>query len=106
MSPERFSHLLSLVRPSISREITKLRKPISAGECLAITLRYLVTGDSMQTISFSYRVGHSTVCGIIDDTCHALWDVLATEYLRRQCLQKNGSLSVKSLKKSGTSLTV
>ena len=83
MSPERFSHLLSLVGPSISREITKLRKPISAGERLAITLRYLVTGDSMQTISFSYRVGHSTVCGIIDDTCDALWDVLATEYLRR-----------------------
>ena len=33
----------------------------------------------MQTISFSYKVGHSTVCGIIDDTCH----VLATEYLKR-----------------------
>ena len=92
MSPERFSHLLSLVGPSISHEITKLRKPISAGERLAITLRYLVTGDSMQTISFSYRVGHSTVCGIIDDTCDALWDVLATEYLRRPMSPKEWKL--------------
>ena len=86
-SPERFSHLLglsiSLLGLSISRQITKLLKPISAGECLTITLRYLVTGDSMQTISFSYRICHSTVCGVIDDTCEALWDVLATEYLRR-----------------------
>ena len=43
----------------------------------------MVTGDSMQTISFSCRVGHSTICGIIDSTCDALWNVLSCEYLRR-----------------------
>ena len=37
----------------------------------------------MQTISFSCRVGHSTICGIIDSTCDALWNVLSCEYLRR-----------------------
>ena len=35
----------------------------------------------MQTISFSYRLGHSTVCSIIDDTCDAIWKVLSPEYL-------------------------
>ena len=88
MSPERFAHLLSLVGPAITRQTTTFREPISAGERLAITLRYLVTGDSMQTISFSYRVGHSTVCGIIDSTCDALWDVLSSEYLRRPLCQE------------------
>ena len=82
MSTERFGHLLSLVGPTVTRQTTNFREPISAGERLAITLRYLVTGDSMQTISFSYRVGHSTVCGIIDSTCDALWTVLCREYLR------------------------
>ena len=36
----------------------------------------------MQTVSFSYRVGHSTVSGIIDNTCDALWSVLLHDYMR------------------------
>lgn len=82
-SPERFDHLLSMVGPAITGNRTNCREPISAGERLAITLRCLVTGYSMQTITFSYRVGHSTVCGIIDSTCDALWEALSPEYLRR-----------------------
>ena len=69
MSPERFAHLLSLVGPAITRQTTSFRQPIQSDERLAITLRYLVTSDSMQTISFSYRVGHSTICGIIAMLC-------------------------------------
>ena len=44
------------------------------------TLRYLVTG--MQTISFSYRLGHSTVSCIIEETCQAIWEALSPEFLR------------------------
>ena len=69
MTPQRFDHLLSLVGPLISHQETKFRAPVSANERLAVTLRYLATGDSMQTIAFSYRLGHSTVCNIIDHTC-------------------------------------
>ena len=83
MTPQRFSHLLGLVGPSIRRQDTYFRQAIPPGERLAITLRYLVTGDSMQTISFSYRVGHSTVSGIIDSTCDALWNVLLPQYMLR-----------------------
>ena len=36
----------------------------------------------MQTIAFSYRLGHSTVCMIVDDTCDAIWNSLSTDYLR------------------------
>ena len=36
----------------------------------------------MQTIAFSYRLGHSMVCGIIEDTCEAIWNALAADYLR------------------------
>jgi hypothetical protein len=88
MSPERFDHLLGLVGPVISRQTTNFRSAISPGERLAITLCYLVTDDSMQTNSFNFRVGHSTVCGIIDNTCDALWNVLSPEYLRRPATQE------------------
>ena len=36
----------------------------------------------MQTIAFSYRLRHSTVCTIIEDKCDELWNTLAPEYLR------------------------
>ena len=47
-----------------------------------ILCRYLATGDSMQTIAFSYQVGHSTVCGIIKETCIAIWNALKPVYLK------------------------
>ena len=83
MTPQRFSYLLGLVGPSITRQDTRLRLAIPPDDRLAITLHYLVTGDSIQSISFSYRVGHSTVSGIIDSTCDALWKVLLPEYMTR-----------------------
>lgn len=82
MSPTRFDDLLNRVKPLISRKTTQLRESVSAEERLAVTLRYLVTGDSMQTISFSYRLGHSTVCYIIEDTCEAIWRALSVDFLR------------------------
>ena len=81
MTPTRYDQLLSLVGPAIIRQHTNFRSPISPGERLAVTLRFLATGDSMQTIAFSYRLGHSTVCNISEDTCDSLWNVLAPEYL-------------------------
>ena len=82
MTPSRFDHLLSLVGPAIIRQETNFRKPVSPGERLAVTIRYLATGDSMQTIAFSFRLGHSTVCEIIDDTCDAIWKAVSVDYLR------------------------
>ena len=83
MMPSRFDHLLSLVGPAITHQKTNFRSPVPPGERLAVTLRYLATRDSMQTIAFSYRLGHSIVCNTIEDTCDAIWDALASEYLRR-----------------------
>lgn len=48
---------------------------------MLICYRYLATGDSFRTIAFSYRVGHSTVAGIIKDVCEAIWDNLVEEYM-------------------------
>ena len=81
MTPQRFEHLLSLVAPLISKKSTKLRSPISAAERLTLTLRYLATGDSQQSQSFNFRVGRSTVSGIIRETCDAIWTQLHDTYL-------------------------
>ena len=57
--------------------------PILQIICLYFTARrYLATGDSMRTISFSYWVGHSTVCTVISETCHAIWTALQPVYMK------------------------
>nr|CAH7752463.1 unnamed protein product [Callosobruchus chinensis] len=43
--------------------------------------RFLATGDSFQTISFSYRLGHSTVHYIVKEVCQAIIDNLLTEVM-------------------------
>ena len=81
MTPQRFEHLLSIVSPLISKKSTKFRSPISAAERLTLTLRYLATGDSQQSQSFNFRIGRSTVSGIIRETCDAIWTQLCHTYL-------------------------
>lgn len=41
----------------------------------------MATGDSFKTISFSYRLGHSTVYEIVTDTCKVLVEKLMTEVM-------------------------
>ena len=81
MSPDRFEHLLSLVDPSIKKSDTNFRKSIPAAEHLALTLRYLASGDSQQSLTFSFRISASTTSKILNETSAAIWENL-TEYVR------------------------
>ena len=81
MSPEKFQHLLALVKPHIEKKDTNFRKSIPPAERLALTLRYLATGDSQQSLSFSFRIGKATVSKILAETCQAIYDVLKETYL-------------------------
>lgn len=82
MTPNRFEHLLSLVKDRLTKEETKLRKPISARERLSVTLRYLATGESQQSLSFSYRLGRNTVSRIVYETSVAIFECLKETYLK------------------------
>ena len=82
MSPDRFRHLLSTVEGLISKNDTNFRKSVSAEERLVVTLRFLATGDSQQSLSFSFRLGKSTVSRIISETCDAIYQSLKDDYLR------------------------
>ena len=81
MSPQRFEHLLSMVSPYITKQSWRTREPISAAERLMVTIRYLATGDSQQSQSFSFRIGRATVSKILRETCDAIWEVLRNTYV-------------------------
>ena len=47
----------------------QMREPISVGQKLCVTLRYLVTGDAHVTIAASYRMSPTTVKRIMKAIC-------------------------------------
>ena len=82
MTPSRFEHLFSLVKDRITKKDTRLRKAIPGRERLSLTLRFLATGESQQSLSFSYRIGRTTVSGIVSEVCHDIFESLKDDYLR------------------------
>ena len=76
MSPENFEMLLSGIGPKIKKVTTKIREPISVGQRLCVTLRYLVTGDAHVTIAASYRMSPTTVGCIVNETCAVISNLL------------------------------
>ena len=54
MSPTTYEELLAFVAPIIVKQRTIMRDPVSPSERLAVTLRFLVTGDAQCTITASY----------------------------------------------------
>ena len=46
-----------------------------------MTLHFLATGDSQQSLSFSFRIGKATISKIIAETCDAIFTVLKETYL-------------------------
>ena len=89
MSPNRFQHLLELVSPLISKKDTNMRKAISAEERLALTLRLLSTGDSQQSLSFSFGIGKATVSRIVAKTSDAIYKILKEKYMSAPRTEKD-----------------
>ena len=53
MSPEQFDHLENMLEPLITKLSTNFREAISAGEILSLTLRFLESSESQQSLSFA-----------------------------------------------------
>ena len=81
MAPERFEHLLSLVRGKITKRTTNFRTPTPADHRFALTLRFFATGETQQLLSFTLRIRRTTVSDIISETCEAIYDSLKDTYL-------------------------
>ncbi|XP_068083502.1 uncharacterized protein [Anabrus simplex] len=81
MSPTDFDNLLNRIGHKISRQETYLRSPISAQDRLAVTLRFLATGDSYTSLQYLFRISKQAIGRIIPEVCAALVEELA-EYVK------------------------
>ena len=81
VTPEQFDELLSKIRPRLERQ-DLCRTPVSPEERLAITLRYLATGESRRSLGFAFRVSHNLVCRIVAETTRAIADEMMPQYVK------------------------
>ena len=82
MTPEFFELIKTRLEPCLARQATNYRAPISVGEKLALTIRYLTTGESYTSLSCQFRVGRSTISKFLPEVCRAIQDEFTREYLR------------------------
>ncbi|XP_055910884.1 uncharacterized protein LOC129945249 [Eupeodes corollae] len=82
MDCKQFDHLLSLVAPHIQKQDTNMRRSISAGEGLALTLRYLATGENFRSLQYLFRIPATTISTTIPHVLDAIYKVLVDEYLQ------------------------
>ncbi|VDI07440.1 Hypothetical predicted protein [Mytilus galloprovincialis] len=71
-----------MVKDSITKCSTNMRTCITAEERLSLTLKYLATGESYRSLSYSFRIAPSTVCSIIPEVCDSLYQALKDTYMK------------------------
>ena len=79
----RSSTAIALMESLVIKEETNYRKSISPAEHLALTIRFLATGETQISLSFSFWIGKSTVSKIIAENCDALHRVHFHLYVKR-----------------------
>lgn len=76
ISSNDFEFLITLIGPKICKKNTNYRDAISVKDRLAVTLRFLATGDSYQSLMYLFKISTSTVSRIIPEVCDALVQAL------------------------------
>ena len=82
INPETFDYILNSIKHKIQRLNTNIRVAIDPRTRLYVTLHFLSSGSSYQTIAMHYALGRSTVSAIVIDTCEAIISVLGPLYLK------------------------
>ena len=85
MDFKHFNEILNLIAPHITlQEIIGGDKVISAAERLTVTLRFLTTGETFQSLSFQFRISDRPISYIVKEVCNAIVKYLVPLYLKVQ----------------------
>lgn len=82
MDETTYRYLLELIRPSIKRDDTVMKRSITPHERLSATLRFLATGRTYEDLKFSTCISKSALSNIIPETCDVIYTVLKQDYLK------------------------
>lgn len=82
MSLEDFNFILNNISDKICKQDTKFRKAISCEERLAVTLRFLATGDSFTSLQYLFKISKQVISQIIPEVCQAIIDCLLSDFVK------------------------
>jgi len=71
MEVDMFQEMLARVGPRVAKQIVA-RQPLSPGLKIAVTLRYMATGESTRSLAFQFRLGHNSISLFIPQVCEAI----------------------------------
>jgi hypothetical protein len=76
MHSDDYDLLLNLIGPKIARKNTVFREAVSVQERLAVTLRFLATGDSYTSLQYLFKFSKQSISKIVPEVCEAIVEVL------------------------------
>ncbi|CAK1598457.1 unnamed protein product [Parnassius mnemosyne] len=82
MNITTFDNLKTIVGNEIYYKDTSWRNAISVEERLSVTLRYLASGNSINSLYYEYLIGATTIREIVEDTCEKFWECLQPIYMQ------------------------
>jgi len=76
-----FEEMVEKVTPYIEKETTKMRTPLEPALKLAVTLRYLATGNHYKSMAYDFRVAPNTISKFIPEVCEAITEAYKDEVM-------------------------
>lgn len=76
MKSSDFENLLKMIAPNVIKKDTPFRKAIPVNHRLAVTLRFLATGDSYTSLSYLLKISKQAISIIVPEVCDALVEAL------------------------------
>ena len=71
-SSEDFFIILNYIREKVAKQDTAYRKAITPEERLAITSRFLATGDSYSSLQYLFKISKQVISKIVPEVCQAI----------------------------------
>ena len=89
MGFKNLNKTLNLIAPDITpQQIIAGNKVISAAEHLTVTLRFSATAETLQSLSFQFRISDRAMSYIIQEVCNAIVKYLVPLYLKVPSTEK------------------
>ena len=79
---QQFEFILKKIAKLITKNETLMWPSIKPAERLAVTLRYLVTGETFKSLEYSFRIIRTLISSIVTECCEAIYRTLRSEYLK------------------------